>query len=182
MKEDILKMMRGKQLAHGGSPVHIFQELSGITLKHRRDLRPLLDTLRERDIRYKWKFPFCLSATHQGRTALLRVPEDLPRFCEMLGLPLVAVPDWYAAFRQSVNRWPKAREEPMETQASRFRRQRSPSASRHLPGSHIPRADRDSPPLPGVEGLEGTIEGSSHQLILPLCSTLFTVVACFVNS
>lgn len=99
LKEEILKQARGRRLQHGGNPVQLFQDLSGITLKHRRDLKPLLDVLRSREIRYKWKFPFCLSASHQGRTALLKVPEDLPHFCETLGLPLVAVPDWYAIYR-----------------------------------------------------------------------------------
>lgn len=93
LKEEILKPARGQRLHHCSSPVQIFQDLSGITLRHRRDLRPLLDVLRSREIRYKWKFPFCLSALHQGRTALRKVPEDLPHFCETLGLPLIAVPE-----------------------------------------------------------------------------------------
>lgn len=100
LKEDILKKARGKQLSHQGAPIQLFQDLCGITLKHRQDLRPLLDVLRDKNIGYKWKFPFCLSASHQGRTALLKVPEDLPCFCDTLGIPLVAVPDWYAAYRQ----------------------------------------------------------------------------------
>lgn len=112
-------------------PVQIFQDLSGITLQHRRGLKPLLDTLRAKGIRYKWKFPFCLSATDQGHTALLKVPEDLPLFCDILGILQVAVPDWYADFRHSVDRPGKRPEEPMETQATRSHRRRSPSGSRH---------------------------------------------------
>ena len=101
IKEDILRKARGKQLSCQGAPIQLFQDLSGITLKHRRDLRPLLNVLRDRNISYKWKFPFCLSASHQGRTVLLKVPEDLPHFCDTLGIPLIAVPDWYAMYRRS---------------------------------------------------------------------------------
>lgn len=79
LKEEILKQSRGQRLTHGETLVQIFQDLSGITLQHRRDLKPLLDVLRSKEIRYKWKFPFCLAASHLGRTALLKVPEDLPR-------------------------------------------------------------------------------------------------------
>lgn len=74
VKKDILRMARDKRLTHENAPIQIFQDLSGITLKHRRDLRPLLDVLRAKDIKYKWKFPFCLSVSHQGRSALLKVP------------------------------------------------------------------------------------------------------------
>ena len=129
IKEEILRKARGKQLTCPGAPIQLFQDLSGITLKHRRDLRPLLDVLRDRNIGYKWKFPFCLSASHQGRTAMLKVPEDLPRFCDTLGIPLIAVPEWYAMYRQSVHRWPPQRMEPMETQSTNYRRRRSPSES-----------------------------------------------------
>lgn len=55
------------------------EDLSGITLKRRRDLRPLLDALRAKDIRYKWKFPFCfvpsphsLAESPRGSALLLR--------------------------------------------------------------------------------------------------------------
>lgn len=93
LKEDILRQARGKhplQCAH----LQIFQDLSGITLQQRRNLKPLLDVLPARGILYRWKFPFCLTATHLGRTALLKVPEDLPQFCDSLGIPLVDVPNW----------------------------------------------------------------------------------------
>ena len=138
IKEDILRKARGKQLSCQGAPIQLFQDLSGITLKHCRDLRPLLNVLRDRNISYKWKFPFCLSASHQGRTVLLKVPEDLPHFCDTLGIPLIAVPDWYAMYRQSVNRWPPQRTEPMETQSTNYRRRRSPSESELPPDDRAP--------------------------------------------
>ena len=150
LKEDILQRARSQRLLHEGTPIQLYQDLSGITLQHRRDLRPLLDALRAQDTRYKWKYPFCLSATHRGKTALLKVPEDLPHFCEAMGLPLIPVPDWYAPYRRSVGRWSKPPEVPMETQAPRYRRRRSPSDQRHPPGSYDPRESRGSPSAPGA--------------------------------
>lgn len=93
-KEEILRQARSKpQIIHEGRTIQIYQDLSGITLQHHRDLRPLLDALCTKGITYKWKFPFCLSATVQGHTALLRVPEDLPHFCDTLNISMVEVPN-----------------------------------------------------------------------------------------
>lgn len=36
---------------------------------------------------------------HQGRTANLKVPEDLDHFCSALDIPLADLPDWYSDFR-----------------------------------------------------------------------------------
>lgn len=128
LKEEILRRAReNPQSIHEGKPFQIYQDLSGITLQHRRDLRPLLDALRTQAISYKWKFPFCLSATSQGHTALLKVPEDLPRFCDILNKPQVDVLNWYATFHHSAVRKEQPAEEPVEAQASRHRRRRSPS-------------------------------------------------------
>lgn len=97
LKEDILRKARERrEILLQGSEIKIFQDLSPITLQKRRDLRPLLDLLRTKDITYRWKFPFCLSASAQGHTALLRSPDDLRTFCETLNLPLVDLPDWSA--------------------------------------------------------------------------------------
>lgn len=167
LKEDILKQARGRRLVHGDSPIQIYQDLSGITLQHRWDLKPLLDALRAREIRYKWKFPFCLAASHQGHNASLRVPEDLPRFCETLGLPLVSVPDWYAPYHRSVSRWGKPQEVPMETQTTRLHRRRSPSSSRYPPDHLSPEVIKTrQPPLPpGVpEGITSSNEAGTWSL------------------
>lgn len=100
LKEDILRQARlRQQLLHNGTTIQIFQDLSGITLQHRRDLKPLLEVLRSKNIQYWWKFPFCLLATHLGHTALLKVPENLYLFCSILDIPFTEVPNWYAEFR-----------------------------------------------------------------------------------
>lgn len=131
LKEDILKQARSKHpLQYKGAHIQIFQDLSGITLQHRRDLKPLLDVLCTHGILYRWKFPFCLAATHLGRKAFLKVPEDLPYFCDSLGIPLVEVPAWYAEFRHYTSGKLSSQEEPIEAQASQPRRRRSPSGDR----------------------------------------------------
>lgn len=134
LKEDILRQARGKHpLQYNGAHLQIFQDLSGITLQHRRDLKQLLDVLRTHGILYRWKFPFCLAATHLGRTALLKVPEDLPQFCDSLGLPLVDVPNWYAEFHHHAAGKHPPQEEPMEVQASHTEEE-----DPHLVPDHMP--------------------------------------------
>lgn len=126
LKEEILKQARSKaQALHAGAHIQIFQDLSSITLQHRRDLKPLLDTLRTKRIPYRWKFPFCLSDTTQGRTALPKVPEDMPQLCNTLGIPLIDVPNWYAEFCHTVA------SQPMDAQDTQYRRRRSPSGTQN---------------------------------------------------
>lgn len=103
LKEEIFHTARNcNQLSFQGSVIKIYQDLSNITLQRRRELLPILDILRARSIIYCWKFPFGLSASHQGRTATLRVPEYLEHFCSILNIPLVDLPDWYSDFRLSL--------------------------------------------------------------------------------
>lgn len=47
LKEEIIRQARSRpQILHDGRAIQIYQDLSGITLQHRRDLKPLLDALR----------------------------------------------------------------------------------------------------------------------------------------
>lgn len=131
LKENILRNARLRhKYWHEGSELQVFQDLSNITLQNRRDLKPLLELLREKAIIYRWKFPFGLLATHQGRSALLRVPEDLQVFCDTLCIPYVDVPDWYAEFRFRAARKDQQQMETMETAPTRHRRRRSPSMNK----------------------------------------------------
>lgn len=121
IKENVLKNARERdRLDYNGHPIQIFQDLSAITLKNRRDLRPLLEVLRTKGIHYRWKFPFSLLATHQGRSALLRVPEELEAFCKHLDLPYIHLPDWYAEFQVPELSHRNLEEEPMEAQDTRY--------------------------------------------------------------
>lgn len=52
IKETVLRKARERErLDYDGHQIQIYQDLSAITLKNQRDLRPLLDTLRQRGIR-----------------------------------------------------------------------------------------------------------------------------------
>ena len=94
-----MRKARGNDhIVFNGATIMLFQDLSQITLKNRRALRPLLDKLRERDMRYSWKFPFALSVTSGGRQPTLRDPDGLRDFCAALELDYVSLPDWYAEF------------------------------------------------------------------------------------
>lgn len=100
LKEEILCKARARnQISFRGAMIKIYQDPSNITLQRRRELRPPLEVLRAKSIIYHWKFPFCLSVSHQGRTANLKVPEDLDHFCDTLGIQPVDLPDWYSNFR-----------------------------------------------------------------------------------
>lgn len=98
-KEEILRLARHHaHLEHEDSCNQLHQDLSAITLQHRRDLRPLLQALHERHIPFHWMFPFCLQATNGNHTVQLRTPADLRPFCDMLGIPMIPFPGWYGAF------------------------------------------------------------------------------------
>lgn len=77
------------RLDYYGTELQLYQDLSAYTLQQRRALRPLLNILRSKGAVYRWRFPFCLSATLQGKTAHLCGPEDLSEFREQLRLPLM---------------------------------------------------------------------------------------------
>lgn len=78
LKEDIMRNARViKLILVDGAPVKLFPDLSWITLRKRKLLQPLLNLLQDNNITYRWGFPFSLTATHNGKTATLRVPEDI---------------------------------------------------------------------------------------------------------
>lgn len=82
-KEDILRLARTHDhLEHEGARIQLFQDLSAITIQHRRDLHLILKGLQDRRTAYRWKFPFYFQATTGNHTALLRTPADLQPFCD----------------------------------------------------------------------------------------------------
>lgn len=99
LKEEILQKARASdQIIFTEIDVQLFQDFSPITLKNRRTLKPLLEILKSKGISYRWKFPFALQATFNGKQYLLRIPDDLQQFCENLQISPVELPDWYAEF------------------------------------------------------------------------------------
>lgn len=98
LKEEMRKARRNDQIVFNGEHIMLFQDLSQVTLRNRRALRPLLDKLRELDLRYTWRFPFALVVKLAGKQHILRSPAVLPDFCAGLGLDRVELPDWYQEF------------------------------------------------------------------------------------
>lgn len=92
------KARRNHQIIFNGETIMLFQDLSQITLKNHRALRPLLDKLMEKDLRYSWRFPFGLMVNHNGKQHILRYPEDPPDFCSTLQLGAIKLPEWYQEF------------------------------------------------------------------------------------
>lgn len=95
LKEDIMRKARLiKPILIDGTPIQLFPDLSWITLQKRRVLQPLLHSLQDNCIAYRWGFPFTLTATRAGKMATLRVPEDIRFFCETLNIPTPDLPGW----------------------------------------------------------------------------------------
>lgn len=130
LKEEILRKARERgRIIHNGSEIKLFQDLSQITLQNRRALRPLLELLRARNIQYRWKFPFALSASARGRSAILRTPEDIPMFCEQLDLPRVDLPEWYTFYFPQEPWLPISTTQSPKAQRQRSRKQRPEQSS-----------------------------------------------------
>lgn len=98
LKEETMAKARcNDRITFNDTEISIFQDLSSITL-NKRALHPLLEILRRQSIPYKWKFPFALNVTFQGRQLYLRTPNDLQDFCQDPQIPPVDLPDWYQEF------------------------------------------------------------------------------------
>lgn len=95
LKEEIIKQARlARKATFDDIQIQLYPDLSWITLQKRRLLQPLLHILQKKAITYRWGFPFSLSAKHQGKSAILRYPEDLRTFCDILEIPAPQLPDW----------------------------------------------------------------------------------------
>lgn len=95
LKEVIMRKARTtKKILFENTQVQLFPDLSWITLQKRRLLQPLLILLQENDITYRWGFPFSLTARRQGKTAVLRFPEDVENFCDTMEIPPPRLPEW----------------------------------------------------------------------------------------
>lgn len=95
LKEQIMTAARARREIHfADSAIQLFPDLAWVTLQRRRHLRPLISLLRARNIPYRWGFPFSLTATLNGKSAVLRCPADLPAFCSHLDVDQPPLPDW----------------------------------------------------------------------------------------
>ncbi|CAH2292685.1 Hypothetical predicted protein [Pelobates cultripes] len=95
LKEDIMKEARTERSwRYKGQTVELYNDLSHQTLQTRRALRPITTLLQEHQIRYRWHFPFALTARKDNIEATIRLPSDVPIFLDTLGLPATPVRDW----------------------------------------------------------------------------------------
>lgn len=77
-----------------GASLLFFPDLARETLERRRALRPLTEKLRTASIDYRWGFSASLIAHKDGKTVILRFPEDLEKFCSDINISPPELPDW----------------------------------------------------------------------------------------
>lgn len=114
----------------------LFQDLLQITLRNHRALCPLLDKLRENDLKYTWSLPFPLIVTKAGKQHVLRTPPDLSGFYESLNLDPIALLEWYQEFalpraEESPNRPPLSY--PEKRSSKKMKHNRNASSHRGTP-------------------------------------------------
>lgn len=81
-------------LQFDGYKITLLPDLARRNLQPRRTLKPLLDALRDRNVLYRWGYPFALYAHKEEKTATFRKLGDLLNMLSTFGLPMIALPDW----------------------------------------------------------------------------------------
>lgn len=81
-----------RDFEYQGTHLIFFQDLSRYTLIRRKAVKPLLDVLREKEILYRWGFPFQIIVHQKGQKIIFCSIEDLPDFLKRLQLPLIDLP------------------------------------------------------------------------------------------
>lgn len=95
VKETIMRTVRDMSVIEfEGNEIALFPDLTRPILRHHRMVCPLLENMRRLYVRYRWGFPFCLIATRDGKTTILRKKDDLKLFLNILNLPPMDFPDW----------------------------------------------------------------------------------------
>lgn len=79
-------------LKYEGVDLQVFTDLAPETLARGRLLRPLLEQMQIKNIKYSWGFPACLIGQKDGRSIRLRFPEDVQEFCNKLDLQVPGIP------------------------------------------------------------------------------------------
>ncbi|CAN2390698.1 hypothetical protein PRIEUP_LOCUS735, partial [Pristimantis euphronides] len=82
-KEAIIRAAWRENLQTSQSfPIKVLSDLSKRTLNLRRALKPLLLELKNRNIPYRWGYPFQFSVRRDGKTVFFKQIEDLPHFLD----------------------------------------------------------------------------------------------------
>lgn len=94
-KELIMKKAReAASLDFDGAILSFFPDLARETPERHRALRPPTEKLCAASINYRWGFPAGLIASRDGKTAVLRFPEDLEKFCLDMNMSPPELPGW----------------------------------------------------------------------------------------
>ncbi|MEE6519336.1 hypothetical protein FKM82_031078 [Ascaphus truei] len=92
-KERILAASREMEsLTFQEESIQLYSDLSRQTVIRRQELKPLTSFLREKEVKYRWGFPFKLTVNKGGRFFTIRHPEDMLPFAQALGL--TPPPSW----------------------------------------------------------------------------------------
>ena len=68
VKDEVMRLARSvPNVLCQGHPVQIYADLSPSTMQRRRSLKPLLLVLAQKDIKYKWAFPFAVKFSEKGK-------------------------------------------------------------------------------------------------------------------
>uniref|UniRef100_A0A8C5QII1 Transposase n=1 Tax=Leptobrachium leishanense TaxID=445787 RepID=A0A8C5QII1_9ANUR len=95
-KEDILQAARRQDVKDPlGNALQLYPDLSWHTLQARRLLKPLTEVLRDRQVKYRWGYPFSLQVTLDGVHYGITSVTDLPPLLTALGIESLDIPDWY---------------------------------------------------------------------------------------
>uniref|UniRef100_A0A8C5QR76 Transposase n=1 Tax=Leptobrachium leishanense TaxID=445787 RepID=A0A8C5QR76_9ANUR len=95
-KEEILQAARRRELKDShGNTLQLYPDLSWTTLQARRLLKPVTEALRERQIRYRWGYPFALLVSVEGVHYTIGCAADLPPLLKALAMEDIAILDWY---------------------------------------------------------------------------------------
>ncbi|OCU01584.1 hypothetical protein XELAEV_18007375mg [Xenopus laevis] len=92
-KESILKASRKNQLEIEGIILKLYADLASSTLQKRKDLKPLTEFQNQKDIPYRWGFPFKLTYQHNGLTYTIRHPNDIEDALPYLRDPPLVSPE-----------------------------------------------------------------------------------------
>lgn len=87
VKEGVMKASRAaEQILLQGQPIQIFADLSPYTIQKRRALKPLLQTLIQRNIKYRWAFPLRLNFSFQNKSYGFSTFEEGEHLLTRLGI------------------------------------------------------------------------------------------------
>ncbi|XP_029467489.1 uncharacterized protein LOC115096668 [Rhinatrema bivittatum] len=73
-----------------GHEIMIFIDLSPVTIKKRRDFKPVTELLRREEIHYRWLFPFGLSFSVKGAAHRVKTPTEASQVLQAVGFGALA--------------------------------------------------------------------------------------------